>query len=223
MDCNSVLDSKAFQWLDGRVNPSLLAFTYFFAGIGLFLVSSISSLTFLVYLSTVTIPIVIYSFYYQALVVKKWCRFCLMIQGVLILEALAVSGGLFWSGGLDVSVAGLFLVLFTGIILGGIPIKPMLGLKMHTLLDYDGKFTVYVNITEGSVGDNKGAYDIPLEKGSVIVADRYYNDFPMLNVWDSNGVFFVARHKNNLAFSTVGERNCPSIPPGMCSKTKKSN
>lgn len=82
--------------------------------------------------------------------------------------------------------------------------------KMHTLLDYDGKLPVYVNITEGSVGDNKGAYDIPLEKGSVIVADRYYNDFPMLNVWDSSGVFFVIRHKGNLAFSTVKERELPT-------------
>src|SRR5690554_6008583 len=81
--------------------------------------------------------------------------------------------------------------------------------KMHTLLDYDGKLPVDVNITEGSVADNKGAYDIPLEKGSVIVADRYYNDFPMLSVWDSNGVFFVIRHKNNLAFTTVRERELP--------------
>ncbi len=79
-------------------------------------------------------------------------------------------------------------------------------IKMHTLLDYDGKLPVYVNITEGSVGDNKGAYDIPLEKGSVIVADRYYNDFPMLNVWDSKGVNFVIRHKDNLKFDTVQER-----------------
>lgn len=81
--------------------------------------------------------------------------------------------------------------------------------KMHTLLDYDGKLPVYVNITEGSVGDNKGAYNIPLEKGSVIVADRYYNDFPMLNVWDSSGVFFVIRHKSNLAYTTIAERELP--------------
>lgn len=81
--------------------------------------------------------------------------------------------------------------------------------KMHTLLDYDGKLPVYVNITEGRVADNKGAYDIPLEKGSVIVADRYYNDFPLLNVWDSSGVFFVIRHKDNLAFTTVRERELP--------------
>jgi hypothetical protein len=81
--------------------------------------------------------------------------------------------------------------------------------KLHTLLNYDGKLPVYVNITEGSVADNKGAYDIPLEKGSVIVADRYYNDFPMLNIWDSKGVFFVIRHKDNLKFETITERELP--------------
>lgn len=81
--------------------------------------------------------------------------------------------------------------------------------KMHTLLDYDGKLPVYVNITQGSVGDNKGAYDLPLQKGSVIVADRYYNDFPMLNVWDSKGVFFVIRHKSNLSFASIEERELP--------------
>ena len=80
---------------------------------------------------------------------------------------------------------------------------------MHTLLDYHGKLPVYVNITEGSVADNKGAYDILMEKGSVIVADRNYNDFPMLNIWDSKGVFFVVRHKDNLKFTTIKERDLP--------------
>lgn len=82
-------------------------------------------------------------------------------------------------------------------------------IKMHTLLDYDGKLPAYVNITQGSVGDNKGAYDIPLEKGSVIVADRYYNDFPMLNIWDSKRVNFVIRHKDNLKFEMIKERELP--------------
>ena len=81
--------------------------------------------------------------------------------------------------------------------------------KMHTLLEYDGKMPAYVNITEGSVGDNKGAYEIPLQKGAVIVADRYYNDFPMLNVWDSKGVYFVIRHKQNLAYHSLAERELP--------------
>lgn len=77
--------------------------------------------------------------------------------------------------------------------------------KMHTLLDYDGNLPAYVHITDGKTADNKGAYDIPLVKRSVIVADRFYNDFTLLNVWDSNEVFFVVRHKENLKFDTVKE------------------
>jgi hypothetical protein len=81
--------------------------------------------------------------------------------------------------------------------------------KMHTILDFDGNLPTYVNITDGKTADNKGAYDIPLLKGSVIVADRFYNDFPLLNVWDSKGVFFVIRHKENLQFETLKENNLP--------------
>ena len=82
-------------------------------------------------------------------------------------------------------------------------------IKMHTLLDYDGHLPAYVNITDGKTADNKGAQDIPLLAGSVIVADRFYNDFALLNVWDSNGVYFVIRHKDNLAFRTVRELELP--------------
>lgn len=82
-------------------------------------------------------------------------------------------------------------------------------IKMHTLLDYDGNLPAYVNITDGKTADNKGAYDIPLLKGSVIVADRFYNDFSLLNIWDSNGVYFVVRHKENIQFVTIEENDLP--------------
>lgn len=81
--------------------------------------------------------------------------------------------------------------------------------KMHTLLDYDGNLPAYVNITDGKTADNKGAYEVPLLKGSVIVADRFYNDFSLLNVWDSSGVFFVIRHKENLQFTSMKENKLP--------------
>jgi hypothetical protein len=81
--------------------------------------------------------------------------------------------------------------------------------KMHTLLDYDGNLPAYVNITNGKTADNKGAYDIPFQKGSVIVADRYYNDLSLLNVWDSTEVFFVIRHKENLQYNTIKELPLP--------------
>jgi len=81
--------------------------------------------------------------------------------------------------------------------------------KMHTLLDYDGNLPAYVNITNGKTADNKGAYDIPLLKRSVIVADRFYNDFSLLNVWDSNEVFFVVRHKDNIKYEVIKENDLP--------------
>ncbi len=81
--------------------------------------------------------------------------------------------------------------------------------KMHTLLDYDGHLPAYVNITDGKTADNKGAHDIPLLKGSVIVADRFYNDFALLNIWDSSGVYFVVRHKSNIKFETIKELELP--------------
>ena len=81
--------------------------------------------------------------------------------------------------------------------------------KMHTLLDYDGNLPNYVNITDGKTADNKGAYDVPTVKGSVIVADRFYNDFRLLNIWDSNGVFFVVRHKDNLQYTVIKELELP--------------
>jgi len=82
-------------------------------------------------------------------------------------------------------------------------------IKLHTLLDFDGNLPVYVNITDGKTADNKGAYDIPLVASSVIVADRFYNDFHLLNVWDSNKVFFVIRHKDNLKFTVIKENDLP--------------
>lgn len=81
--------------------------------------------------------------------------------------------------------------------------------KMHTLLDFDGNLPAYVNVTDGKTADNKGAYDIPLLKGSVIVADRFYNDFSLLFIWDSKGVFFVIRHKENLQYNVLKENELP--------------
>jgi len=106
---------------------------------------------------------------------------------------------------LDSSTISLFLSLFDWA-----KYKTAKGaVKMHTLLDYDGNLPAYVNITDGKTADNKGAYDVPLLQGSVIVADRFYNDFSLLNVWDSKGVFFVVRHKENIRFKTIKENELP--------------
>ena len=81
--------------------------------------------------------------------------------------------------------------------------------KMHTLLDYDSLLPEFVNITDGKCGDNKAAFDIPVTPHSVVVADHGYCDFALLNDWDSNNVFFVVRHKDNLLYSQIKELDLP--------------
>jgi len=83
--------------------------------------------------------------------------------------------------------------------------------KMHTLLDFDGNLPAYVNITNGKTADNKGAYDVPLLKGSVIVADRFYNDFSLLSIWDSKGVFLLLGTKKILNTLCLKKMNCQKI------------
>jgi len=81
--------------------------------------------------------------------------------------------------------------------------------KMHTLLDYDSLLPEFVNITDGKVGDNKAAFDIEVKPFSVVVADRGYCDYSLLNHWDSNNVFFVVRHKDNIRYMSIEERPLP--------------
>ena len=83
--------------------------------------------------------------------------------------------------------------------------------KMHAMLDFDMLLPHYVLITDGKKGDNTAAKQIPVERGTVVVSDRYYCDFELLNLWDSNGVFFVVRHKRNLAFRKVRENDLPPV------------
>lgn len=81
--------------------------------------------------------------------------------------------------------------------------------KMHTLLDYACLLPEFVNITDGKGADNKAARDIPIAPGTVVVADRIYSDYGLLNHWDSMKVFFVVRHKGNMRYTRIKERELP--------------
>ena len=48
---------------------------------------------------------------------------------------------------------------------------------------FDGNLPAYINITNGKTADNKGAYDIALLKGSVVVADSLPGLLPYMFLW----------------------------------------
>lgn len=81
--------------------------------------------------------------------------------------------------------------------------------KMHTLLDYDCLLPEFVNITDGKTTDNKAAFDIDIHPFSIVVADRGYCDYALLNHWDSRNVFFVVRHKDNIRYRSIQELPLP--------------
>lgn len=82
-------------------------------------------------------------------------------------------------------------------------------IKLHTLLDYDGYLPSFIHITNGKVADNKGAEEIPIPENSVIVADRFYQDFLLLNKWDSINAYFVVRCRENLQYTQRYEKDLP--------------
>lgn len=135
-DCNTVLDSKAFKYADGAISPGSMAFAYFFAG-SLLLITQVSSpslLPTLAWLSLASLPVVLTSFYYQAFKIKKWCRLCLILIGILVLEmALSLAGQSYLT---PISLPDLSAVafLFIAILLGWVYLKPILDAKddLHT-------------------------------------------------------------------------------------------
>ncbi len=54
-------------------------------------------------------------------------------------------------------------------------------IKMHTLLDYECLLTKFANITTGKHTDDKASFDIPVAPHSIVVADRGYCNFELLN------------------------------------------
>jgi len=78
-------------------------------------------------------------------------------------------------------------------------------IKLHMLLDYDGCLPVFMHMTEGNVSDVRVAQQLKLPKDSLVIMDRAYMDFDMLNTWHKKGVNFVIRLKKNVKYKRVRE------------------
>ena len=88
-DCNAVLTSKGSALLDNYKLSDLTII--YFVGLSLFILSLIllnQSLTLAFIISLLAIPSTLYSIYYQAFVIKKWCLLCLSVVGVLWIQAI---------------------------------------------------------------------------------------------------------------------------------------
>jgi hypothetical protein len=83
-------------------------------------------------------------------------------------------------------------------------------IKLHTMLDYDGCLPKYIFMTEGKQADVKHAQYMLMPKGSVIVADRGYQDFEMMYDWHRDKISFVIRLKQRINYEQIKEFQLPA-------------
>lgn len=124
-DCSSVIGSFSIA---GLISLGNLAFSYFFAGMSLLLFSSFSAsaLALLGLLSYSSLAIIPFSLYYQGVKLKKWCRLCLWISGILAVEVAVRQFLLTDLGWPSFGELGLFSFVFLASVLTWVTLKPYL-------------------------------------------------------------------------------------------------
>lgn len=83
------------------------------------------------------------------------------------------------------------------------------GLKIHTVWDDQLGLPDMVNITEAKLHDRYGLKDHIYPKGTIVVEDRAYFDFELMNMRIKAGNVFVTRIKTNTVFEELGELDLP--------------
>jgi hypothetical protein len=83
------------------------------------------------------------------------------------------------------------------------------GIKLHTVLDYDGCLPVYMNVSQASKHDSTLAKEITFPQGSIVVVDRAYVDYAWFKQLDLRKIFFVTRAKENMDFEVVESFQVP--------------
>ena len=81
--------------------------------------------------------------------------------------------------------------------------------KLHLMLNHQGYLPHWALITDGKVHDVTVAKTLDFEPGTIVVMDRGYIHYDLLDYWTCEGVWFVTRAKKNMAYRVVKKRPVP--------------
>lgn len=128
VNCSSVLNSKYAQLFNGNLSLSLAGFSYFFGSLLYPILQgfSMSALALSSIIGFLGFPIILISLYYQAFVIKQWCKLCVMMQIVIVFEILASILGGFYTAEIALETIPLLVALFILPIVAWKLIKPLL-------------------------------------------------------------------------------------------------
>ncbi len=134
INCNSVLTSKHSKLFKDTLSLSELSFAYFFGTLFFLIISQFSyySLSISALISFVTLPVIALSIYYQAYIIKQWCKFCIIIQAVLLSEIFVSFFGNFYTSNVTLETLPLLLALLLIPILVWKLVKPLLEIEKET-------------------------------------------------------------------------------------------
>ena len=82
--------------------------------------------------------------------------------------------------------------------------------KLHLMLNHQGYLPNWALITDGKVHDVTVAKTLDFEPGTIVVMDRGYIDYDLFDYWTGEGVWFVTRAKDNMAYRVVKKRDVPN-------------
>lgn len=83
------------------------------------------------------------------------------------------------------------------------------GIKAHVLLDHDDYMPRFLRLTDAKASDVRMARHLPLNPGSIVVADRAYIDYSLFEEWSRRGIFFVCRCRHDLRYEVLEDRPVP--------------
>ncbi|MBJ6367253.1 vitamin K epoxide reductase family protein [Snuella sedimenti] len=176
INCNAVLNSKQAKLFNETLSLSILGFAYFFATSGYALMNGMSYASYGVLgtFSLVTIPVIFLSIYHQAVVIKQWCKFCMYLVLILIVEiSLSVLGG-FYKINIEFNKLPLLGVLFLLPILLWNYLKPLLELGKEANLHKRGlkKIKNNPNVLNGLLVKSRKMKTLPQNMGITLTSEN---------------------------------------------------
>lgn len=136
-DCQSVLNSRGAEFFYG-ISFSDISIVYFLSLVVLFVLKPDNSCFFI--LSLLSLPIIIYSIYYQNFEIKKWCPLCLGIAVILLFQFLIL---LFNSQGIRFQTQ--HILFYFIVVIGAVGFWALL--KPLLLKKYDNKELIIENLS----------------------------------------------------------------------------
>lgn len=76
-------------------------------------------------------------------------------------------------------------------------------MKLHMLLDYEHCLPEYMYFSDGTKHESPVAKRFVIPRGSVIVADRGYINFKLMQYWQDQGVNFVIRCRDDVTLNST--------------------